>query len=376
MRTMLQLVLLQMQRRTLMRPLALLSIALLLSSCATQSPSLQVEPTTGVSSSNVNVPTTVQSTPQIARTPDQEVLRSLVALQDRLYRVAAPLLVNNAELCKGKARNLLGFTAKNKYSYSSDLSTAAQELFKLDEQLRVMGILAGSGAERSGVQRGDILLAAEDKPMSKGSNAERNAAAILAPLVGNHDSIKLTMLRNDIRINLNVPLTLACAFSIELGNTDNPIAYSDGRRILVARGMLQATQSDEELAYVLAKEMAHSALDHARKQRMNATLGGIIDNLILLHPDMSTMVGTAGVKPMPQELDAAADTLSLYMLARAGYKLDNAIAFWQRLANQYPPTVLNGYTAIHPATAYRVSLMQKAIVNVKAKQANKKPLRP
>jgi hypothetical protein len=63
-----------------------------------------------------------------APTPQQAMLRDIVSQQDRLYRVAAPLLVNNTELCKGNARNLLGFTATNRYSFSAELSDPAQHM--------------------------------------------------------------------------------------------------------------------------------------------------------------------------------------------------------------------------------------------------------
>jgi predicted Zn-dependent protease len=79
---------------------------------------------------------------------------------------------------------------------------------------------------------------------------------------------------------------------------------------------------------------------------------------------------------MPQDLDAMADKLSMYMLARAGYKVDGVISFWQRMASQYPASALNSYTAMHPAIAYHVSAMEKALADIKAKQAKKKPLMP
>lgn len=337
---------------------AVLPIVLLLSACATQFPGA---PSTG--------------TPQVSAA-EQTALRSLVAQQDRLYRIAAPLLVNNTDLCKNNARNLLGFTAKNKYSYSAEFADAAQVALGLDERLQVMGVLAGSGAARAGVRRGDMLVAVDGKPMPQGGNAERQAAAMLAPLVGSLASVKLTVLRNGAKVTLDVALTRACAYNIELGNADNINAYADGRRVMVTRGMMNFTHSDEELAQVLAKEMAHNSLGHAAKQRMGATLGDIIDNLARIHPDLSTMTGTAGVKAMPQELDAAADMLSLYMLARAGYSIDQAAPFWQRLASQYPATVLNGYTAIHPATAYRLSEIGKTVSEIKARQAARQPLLP
>jgi beta-barrel assembly-enhancing protease len=307
---------------------------------------------------------------------EQDALNALVQHQERLYRVSAPLLVNNADLCRGSARNLLGFTAKNKYSYSADFINAAQNALGLNERLQVMGVLAGSGAARAGVRRGDILLSVEDKPLPEGENAERQAATVLAPLVTGRSSVKLVVVRNNANTTLTVPLTYACAFGIELGNSDNVIAYADGHRALVTRGMMNAVQSDEELAYVLAKELAHNALSHASRQRMSATLGGIIDNLVRIRPDMSTMVGMAGVRPMPQDLDAMADKLSLYMLVRAGYKIDAAVPFWKRMAAQYPAAMLNGYTALHPATDYRIAAMEKAIADIKAKQVAKKPLMP
>lgn len=353
------------------KPLLLLPVAALLAACATP-----VEPPADLPAGETPRPAVARDTARQVESSQLQSLQALVAHQDRLYRVAAPLLVNNGELCKNNARNLLGFTAKTRYSYSSEYIDAAQKALGLGERLQVMGVLTGSGAALAGLKRGDTLLAVEDKLMPEGENAERDAATVLVPLVTGRTSVKLTIQRNGNSMALNVPLTHACAFGIELGNTDNVVAYADGYRVLVSRGMMNAARTDEELAYVVAKEMAHNMLAHAARRKTSATIGGIIDNLVRARPDMSTMVGMAGVKPMPQELDATADKLSLYLLARAGYDISQAVSFWQRIATQYPATVLTGYTALHPGTAYRVSTMEKTIKEIKAKQASKRPLRP
>jgi hypothetical protein len=348
--------------------LALLPLALL-GACATQPPLMPGMAQPPVSGPPLGIAPS-------APTPQQVLLRDIVTQQDRLYRVAAPLLVKNTDLCKGNARNLLGFTAKNKYSFSDELSDAAQQLYGMDDRLQVMGVLAGSGAARAGIRIGDKLETVEGKPVPPGPGAERQAATMLAPLIMQGSSAKLTMQRNGVIIPVTVPFTRACAYSIELGNSDNVNAYNDGRRVLITRGMMNFAANDNELAYVLAKEMAHNSLNHARTQRTTGTAGAIIDNLIRVRPDMSAMAGTSGMKPTPQTLDAAADTLALYMLARAGYNVDQAPRFWERLASQYPPSVLNGYTALHPATAYRLSVMDKILLDVRAKQAEHQPLLP
>ncbi|AMO99034.1 peptidase M48 family protein [Collimonas arenae] len=338
---------------------------LFLAACATQEPT-----TSGTqNAASTGKPILAPKPAAPAVTPQQAELKSLVALQDRLYDVAAPLLVNNAVLCRNNARNLLGFTAKTKFSYTAEFIDAATSL-GLTDQLQVTGVLTGSGAAKVGLQRGDLLVAIQDKPVPTGADAERQTALMLGPLVNGRSNIKVTIARNGSNQTLNVPLTRACAFGIELGNTDNVISYADGRRVLISAGMMKFVRSDDELAYVIAKEMAHNTLTHPARQRLTATLSGVIDNLVRLRPDNAPLSGAAGVKPYPQQLDAAADKLALYMVARAGYKVDDASAFWQRLATQYPATVLNGYTAIHPATTYRIAAIEQAVSDIQAKQAS------
>lgn len=308
--------------------------------------------------------------------PEQEALRKIAERQTRLDRVTAPLLLNNTELCKAHARKLLGFSAKNKLSYSAELAEAAAKEFGFDERLQVTNVLAGSGAEQAGVRRGDILIAADGKPVPAGENAERQAAALLAPLVNAKPRVKLTLERRGSLVRLDIPPTPACGFSVELGNADLVNAFADGRRIVVTRGMMDVAQSDTELAYVIAREMAHNILGHANQQRIVATMAGIIDNLARVNPDLSTMTGTSGVRPFSAELDAAADRLALYLAARAGYSIEPAAAFWRRLASQVPTSVLNGYTAIHPSTSQRLAAITQAQADIRARQAANRPLIP
>ncbi len=319
--------------------------------------------------------------PPLAPAPQQSALHaqqraaltSLTAKQERLYRVAAPLLVNNAVLCKTNARPLLGFTAKNQYSYSADMMDAAKELLGLDERLQVMSVLAGSGAARAGIQRGDILQSVQEQAMPQGPNAESEAARQLAAVVRNAAELQITVLRDGKPQRLQVPLTLACAYSIDVGNADFVNAYSDGRRILVTRGMLDYLQSDAELSALLAKEIAHNTLRHAQVLQIKATVAAVIDKLLLLKPDLTGLAGSAGIKAMPAAMEIEADRLALYMLARAGYSPAVAATTWQHLAQNSAP---NSYTALHPWTDERLALLQATAEEIRQKQIAKKPLTP
>jgi hypothetical protein len=352
-----------------LRPAALgVSIALLLSACATRGPGLPG----AVPAQPSAHPPAVNA--QLAATAD--TLTRMAALQDRLYRVAAPLLIQNAELCKSQGRNLLGFSAKNRYSYGSEYSDAARLAFGMDDRLQVTGVLAGSGAAKAGLKVGDGLIAAGGKPLPTGPNALSAAGGVFGPLVAAQATLPLTIERDGNNRQLAVPVTRACAFAIELGSADNVNAYADGRRVLVTRGMLGFAADDTELAYVVAAGLAHNVLGHAAAQRNAATIGSIIDNLTRVKPDDSMLIGSGGIKAMPPELDAAADRLALYMLARAGYDINAADDFWKKLARSYPASVLNGYTANHPGLSVRIAMIDKTAAEIKARRAAKKPLVP
>ena len=357
-----------------LRRLALgLTAAAVLAACQTPAvrPGGPLGETTVVETPGDSVPVL---TPEMAA--NAQMLTSMATLQDRLYRIAAPLLINNAELCKSQARNLLGFTAKNRYSYPGEFNEAAHAAFGMGERLQVTGVLAGSGAAKVGLRVGDGLVAAAGKTLPTGPNALASAGAVFAPIIASKAALPLTIERAGEARDLNVPVTRACAFAIELGNADSVNAYADGSRIMVTRGLIAFTRNDNELAYVVAKTMAHNMLGHAAMQRNAATIGDIINSLISVRPDTSMLIGSGGIKAMPADLDAAADRLSLYLLARAGYDIDGAANFWKRLHGTYPPTILNGYVANHPATNARVAALEKAENEVKAKRAAKKPLVP
>lgn len=316
-------------------------------------------------------PASVDSAP-VAESAQHETLRSATALQERLDHVAGPLLLKNAAACKKQTRNLLGFSASNRYSYSEALSGAAQAALGLGEALQVTSVMSGSGAERVGLQRGDRLIAVGNKPMPQGKNAELEAPAVLAPFVIDQTSVKLTVQREGKNLNLSVPLTRACGFRVELGNTDNINLYADGRRILVTRGMIKFVRSDEELAYVIAKGMAHNLFGHTHRLGMTETVGDAINNLRQVRPDSGENIQNPKLKPMPQAMDAIADRLSLYLTARAGYAIEGAPEFWQRLATQHPATEPGSFSAAHPSTPQRLAAMAKAINEIRHTRVRKK----
>ena len=303
----------------------------------------------------------------------QDELSRYVANQEKLYRIAAPLLVKNAPLCKSATRNIMGFTAKNQYSYSSELAQTANKLFNLTDHLQVVSILEGGGAERAGIRRGDIFLKAQNQTIPIGMNAEIETARLLSTLMSHSANLPISIERNKQVYNFNIPLTLACAFNLELGNSDVIYAFNDGRRILITRGMLQVLNTDAELAAIIAREIAHSALKHSASLQMTVSTAQAIDGLI---PVLRNNAGDAAfkdLKAMPSNLDQAADRVAIAMLVRAGYEAEQLPLTLQKLA-----AIKNNekYTVAHPLTSERLRLMQDIIVQIKQKTSTGKSSAP
>jgi len=330
--------------------------------------------TSALPSVSQNSPSNVNGASSI--TVRDPIIDGLLQRQERIYRIAAPLIIKNAVLCRTQARPLLGFTAKNQYSYPPELSVAARQSLGLDERLQVMQILDGSGAMRAGLKRGDILQTIQDLTIPSGPQAEPEAARMLSPILKNLTEINITVIRQNQPITVNVPLTLACAFAIDVGNTQNVNAYADGRRILLTRGLLDWLSTDEDVAVIIAREIAHNVLQHAKQIQQMATLSIVIDNLLLFKPDQVAANSSNGIKITPEKMDQDADRLALFMLARAGYDLASFTRVMQKLAQIPNASQANTYPALHPWTEGRQSVIQTTMNEIRQKQSAKKALVP
>lgn len=313
--------------------------------------------------------------PTVAPADDRlAVLQSWITQQQRLYQVAAPLLLRNTPLCPLLARKILGFTAKNAYSFSSDFVPVAQSGLGLGEQLQVMSVLPDSGAAKAGIRSGDLLLAAGDQTLAQGPDAERVAGSMVSDAIEGNTALDVTVWRKgDTESSIvDVPLTPACAMVIDLGNTEEVNSYADGRHVMVTRGMLGFVRSDDELAAVMAHELASNILSPTLRPAQSV----VIERLHSLNAVTQAAPEGNVLAPATVQQDSAADRLALYMLARAGYRLDAVAPFWLRLASTYPASIANSHTALHAPIGERLAVIERVIGDIRQQQQQGKPVVP
>lgn len=144
-----------------------------------------------------------------------------------------------------------------------------------------------------------------------------------------------------------------------------------GGKVVVYTGLLPVTQTENALAVVLGHEIAHAIAQHGNErmsQGLIQQLGGMALQVALANKPQQTQdifltsygIGSTvgAILPFSRKEELEADKFGLFFSAMAGYDPQEAIPFWQRMANAggaKPPEFLS----THPADDTRIKQLQK-----------------
>jgi Zn-dependent protease with chaperone function len=172
-------------------------------------------------------------------------------------------------------------------------------------------------------------------------------------------------------------------FALDEANVTEVNAYTDGSKIVVSPAMVDFAENREQLAVVLSHEYAHAVMTHPAKAQQNATVGGLLGMAAdaLAQSQGFNTSGAFGkiatqvsVLRYSQDFEREADYIGMYILARAGYPVQEAAKLWRRMATVNPEGVYNSST--HPTSAERYILLSKTAAEIKQKQQAHQPLLP
>ena len=299
----------------------------------------------------------------------------------RVYSLAFPLLGANAEFCGSYVRPVIGLSAWNIHSVSSGYRTAANNLYGLDDRLIVKTIARKSPAQKAGLLSGDIIETINGQAVT-GSNAARTFDNAVQAARG--QSVKIGVRRDGVAQSFTVAPIMACNFPVRVDHDSNDInAYADGKQIVITRGIIRFTENEEELALVIAHELAHNALTHVSKLQQNAmagSLGGLlIDGLfaaggVSTNGQFSQIGANIGASQNGVAFEQEADYVGMYFMERAGYSAANVAQFWRRMAAEGNSDVTQRTS--HPTSPERFLAIEATYAEIKKKKAAGQPLAP
>lgn len=175
-----------------------------------------------------------------------------------------------------------------------------------------------------------------------------------------------------------------CVYKIHLKEEKTVNAYADGKDIYVTTAMMNFAKSDEELATILGHEYAHNLMGHVDAQMKNALAGRLVGMTL----DILAAAGGVGTGSIfsdagahigglsySQAFENEADYIGVYIMAHAGYDIQNAPNIWRRFS------VKDGgqgiYTSTtHPTNPHRFLALSKAIQEIEHKRRQKMALIP
>lgn len=292
----------------------------------------------------------------------------LQSLDQRIADVSWRIASGGAALCPQKI-NALGLSVHDAAQYAPAYRQAAIDTFGFGDGLpTVLAVAKGGPADAGGLKPGDRIAAIDGQaisPVRLAAKADEDyapVAAVMARLESLPDRpVALEVVNGASRRTLALRPASVCRSRVEVVPSGAINANSNGTVVQINGKLALWTRNDDELATVIAHEMAHNILGHnARIEREKIGTG------------LSAVFGRDGAKLRAMERDA--DRYGLYLVARAGYDYRAAPDFWRRLTNT---TGLGSIWATsHPTARDRAAVNQATVAEIDAKKAAGAPLTP
>ena len=276
---------------------------------------------------------------------------SLTRLQAEDARVSAiswRLQIANVALCPQKTM-LSGISLHALSQYQPAQRAAVSAQFGLKDQVGIAAVARGSAADRAGVRVGDMLLAVNGEPTpvvapdSGYAPVARSETMLESALTKPSTTVTIQPSNGrEARVALSGDAACASRVQIVAGSAIN--AQADGRYVQINAKMLEFVASDDELATIMAHELAHNILRHI------------------------------ALKTPSKQAEYAADRMGVWLMARAGYDVDAVIPFWMRFEKRTNAGIFADGT--HPSSKKRLAAVAVAVAAFKAQRAAGQPLVP
>lgn len=188
----------------------------------------------------------------------------------------------------------------------------------------------------------------------------------------------VNLVGNAMALASDVPYTYG-GYHFAVLDTSEVNAFScPGGIVFVTRGMLSRAGNEEELAAILAHEIAHvnnrdgiQAIQQSRWVEVVSMLGGEavkgkegINKLTLLFEgSVNDVVRTLIVNGYSQDQERAADASALNFLNRAGYDPIGLADYLERLSREQEAGNRGGFFSTHPGMSERLGLVRSAIAS-------------
>lgn len=292
--------------------------------------------------------------------------------QIRLANVAWIIQTKGKAICRDDVGPLFGARMMSKPKGTAGEIYA--EKFGIKEGMTIFHVIPGGPAESAGLKKGDVVAKINDRDVEAGKS---NTDLLDGWEPGK--PVRVGIERQGKPVTVLLVPAVGCKYGVGLSPQQIINAFADGKRVMIARGMMTFARSDNELALVVSHEIAHNSMKHidAKKQNMGLGLLADVATVVLTRGQVSNPgFSKIGAGAYSQEFEAEADYVGLYLMANAGLPIADAPKFWRRMAASNPASIKTSHSASHPSTSYRMVALEETVREIQGKIERGEPLTP
>ena len=145
-----------------------------------------------------------------------------------------------------------------------------------------------------------------------------------------------------------------------------------GGKVVVYTGILKYAKNDDQLATVISHEIAHALARHGAERMTTSMVQqgvGVVGNVALgaTAPQYQNLFNqTYGIGsnlgvilPYGRMQESEADEIGIYLMAKAGYNVNEALKFWENMSKGKEEG--SDFFSTHPSSANRINDIEKVI---------------
>jgi len=284
------------------------------------------------------------------------------AMDARVTTIGYRLATGNVGLCEQR-QPATGLALSDIALYPAKQRAAAARAYSRADAappVFVAAVADGSPAYQAGLRTGHAIVAIDGEPLATIAHQDKSNYARMAAI---EDAMARWLADGALVVSIAsasatvaVPLTgePACATIFQVKASASLGAAADGRYVQVTAPLVDFAHEDEELAAVLAHELAHNILRH--RERLDAA---DIDRGLLQEFGRSARLTRA--------TETEADRLSVWLLAGAGYDPMAAVRFWTRWDKERGKPLIA--SATHGRSSTRLAAIEDEIATMAAAKA-------
>lgn len=291
--------------------------------------------------------------PAVGQASVPESISSLRVLDQRVTTVGYRIATANAQLCPQRQWHP-GLMVHDLSQYSGAGRAQAAAAFGLETGPAVLAVAHGGPAAQAGLLVDDVLISADGAPLPR---APQGAQGIFEPterIIGaledafSDGRARIEILRKGQRHSIQVAAVEGCASRFQTVPSSRYEAKADGRYVQLTTAMAAFARGDDELAALVAHELAHNILRH----RARLDEAGV---------ERGTRTRSGRGARLFRETEMEADRWAVHLMERAGYDPGAAPRLWARQSRTIMAVVTGG---AHPDWATRIAAMESEIAAI------------